>query len=310
MNSHPHTPSGFSSSSPTARVIDGLALYGHTPGPDEPEYRPMPEAADLDGIVKAMFGSLTAPLSDTALEPELPDVLWSLVDVLHRKADRVQRFLDENELRQRGSQEDQDGSEIRSVELERLIDRGRLLSDKRTAFEHMRDAAAERYELFTGSPWRPRTGSMVNHKNKTAAMVESRDFISAKRRSETEIMLPEGPKIAFAGGTEFNDTQAIWSALDAILAKHPKMVLMHGGNVRGAERIAACWAASRKVTDIAFKPAWKDKADKSAPFKRNDRMLEIMPIGVVVFPGNGITDNLADKARKLGIPLHDLRPKR
>ena len=32
-------------------------------------------------------------------------------------------------------------------------------------------------------------------------------------------------------------------------------------------------------------------------------MLETLPIGVVVFPGSGISLNLADKARKLGIPL-------
>jgi len=38
---------------------------------------------------------------------------------------------------------------------------------------------------------------------------------------------------------------------------------------------------------------------KAAPFKRND----VLPIGVMVFPGTGIQDNLADKARKLGIPV-------
>ena len=32
-------------------------------------------------------------------------------------------------------------------------------------------------------------------------------------------------------------------------------------------------------------------------------MLETLPIGVVVFPGSGISQNLADKARKLGIPV-------
>ena len=41
----------------------------------------------------------------------------------------------------------------------------------------------------------------------------------------------------------------------------------------------------------------------AAPFKRNDRMLEALPIGVVVFPGSGISANLADKAKKLGIPV-------
>jgi hypothetical protein len=36
-------------------------------------------------------------------------------------------------------------------------------------------------------------------------------------------------------------------------------------------------------------------------------MLDVLPIGLVVFPGSGITDNLADKAKKLGIPLYDFR---
>ena len=41
----------------------------------------------------------------------------------------------------------------------------------------------------------------------------------------------------------------------------------------------------------------------AAPFKRNDRMLEILPAGVIVFPGSGTTSNLADKAKKLRIPV-------
>lgn len=298
--------SGHAPVSATARVMDGLALYGHTPAYDDPEYRPMPEASELTGVVAALFDAVVSPFADTALEAETADVLWSLVDVLHRKTDRLQRFLDDNEGKQRASQEDQDGSEVRSVELERLIDKGRLLFDKRAAFEAMRDTAAERYEEVTGSAWRPRSGSMVNHKTMTAATVESRDYISAKRRMETEVLIPAGPKVAFAGGADYNDHDKIWSVLDGVLARHPGMVLLHGGNLRGAERIAACWAASRKVVDIAFKPQWKAQGDKSAPFKRNDRMLEVMPIGVVVFPGNGITENLADKATKLGIKV--LRP--
>jgi len=60
------------------------------------------------------------------------------------------------------------------------------------------------------------------------------------------------------------------------------------------------------VPQIAFKPEWS-KHRKAAPFRRNDAMLEVLPIGVVVFPGSGISDNLADKAKKLGIPLFDFR---
>lgn len=63
---------------------------------------------------------------------------------------------------------------------------------------------------------------------------------------------------------------------------------------------------TRGVTQIAFKPDWTPDG-KAAPSKRNDRMLDIVPTGVVVFPGSGITGNLADKARKLGIPVLDHR---
>ena len=137
-------------------------------------------------------------------------------------------------------------------------------------------------------------------------MIDSRDFIAARRRAETQVMLPPGPKVAFTGGLDFNDHRAIWDALDRVHAKHKGMVLLHGGSPKGAERIAACWAETRKVTQVAFKPDWTRHA-KAAPFKRNDQLLETLPIGVVVFSGSGISNNLADKARTLGIPLFDFR---
>ena len=84
------------------------------------------------------------------------------------------------------------------------------------------------------------------------------------------------------------------------------MVLLHGGGSTGAERIAACWADQRKVPNIPFKIDWSAYA-KAAPFKRNDTMLSVLPIGVLIFPSNSIQNNFADKARKLGIPLLDLR---
>ena len=218
----------------------------------------------------------------------------------------MERELDANEQAQRRSQKDQDGSEIRSVELERLLAEGTTLIECRNAFEVMRDQAAEHFETHTGSAWRPRAGSMVNHRALTSAVIDSRDFLQAKRRADTEVMLPPGPKVAFAGGYECNDHGAIWAALDRVHAKHPGMVLLHGGSPKGAERIAACWADTRKVPQVAFKPDFV-RHKNAAPFKRNDQLLDVLPIGVVVFPGSGISDNLADKARKLGIPLLDYR---
>ena len=289
-------------SSPTDHVLTELQLFGHRPFQDEPDPRPLPEANTITGAVADIFDALIATLRDTRLEPDLEDLLWSTVNLFHRAADRVQRQLDDNEDAQKRSQKEQDGSEIRSVELERLVAEGLTLIERRNSMELFRDLAADQFECHTGSPWRPRTGSMVNHRTLTAAMIDSRDFLAAKRRAETEPLLPAGPKIAFTGGLDFNDHHAIWGTLDKVRAKHPDMVLVHGGSPKGAERIAACWANNRKVPQIAFKPDWARYA-KAAPFKRNDQILDVLPIGLIVFPGSGISANLADKAKKLGIPV-------
>jgi hypothetical protein len=172
----------------------------------------------------------------------------------------------------------------------------------------MRDQAAEHYEQHTGSAWRPRNSSMVNHRHLTSAMIDSRDFIAARRRADTEVLLPAGPKIALTGGLDFNDHALIWDVLDKVRAKHPDMVLIHGKSPKGAELIAAKWADNRKVPQVGFAPNWTKHA-KAAPFRRNDAMLDVVPIGAIVFPGTGIQDNFADKARKLGINIYDFRNK-
>ncbi|ESX86592.1 MULTISPECIES: DUF2493 domain-containing protein [unclassified Mesorhizobium] len=290
--------------SPTDHILTELQLYGWRPFADEPDPRPLPGGDHAAGAVADIFDALIATLSDTRLEPDLDDLLWSVTNVFHRAVQRIERQLDDNEQAQRRLQREQDGSEIKAVELETLTAQGQTMIERRDAFELMRDQAADHYDQHTGSAWRPRTGSMVNHHHLTAALIDSRDFLTAKRRAETEIMLPAGPKIAFSGG-DTADHELIWAKLDQIRAKHPDMVLMHGGSPKGAEKIAARWADHRKVQQVAFKPDWSKHA-KAAPFKRNDQMLAVMPIGVIVFPGTGIQENLADKARKLGIPVYRL----
>src|SRR5947207_8644365 len=201
-------------SSPTDHVLSELQLYGYRPFQDEPDPRPLPQANAISGAVADIFDALITTLRDTRLEPDLEDLLWSAVNLFHRAADRVQRELDDNEDAQKHSQKEQDGSEIRSVELERLVAEGLTLVERRNSMELFRDLAADQFERHTGSSWRPRSGSMVNHRTLTSAMIDSRDFLAAKRRAETEVLLPAGPKIAFTGGLDFNDHDALWDTLD------------------------------------------------------------------------------------------------
>lgn len=292
----------------TAYLLQEMQLFGYRPFEDEPDPRPLPGARLAAGAIVDMFDALSSCLVETRIEPDLDDLAWNLVNLFHRAGERVERALDDNEQVQRQLQREQDGSEIRSVELERATQEGISLIERRDAMEFFREAAADQYRLQMRKAWAPRTGSRIQHRTRTASMIDSRDFLDARLRAKAAALLPAGTRIGFTGGADFGDHRAIWDVLDRTLARHPDMVLLHGATPTGAERAAACWADSRGVAQVAFRPDW-GRHGKAAPFKRNDRMLDAVPAGLIIFPGTGIQDNLADKARKLGIALWDFRPK-
>ena len=288
--------------SATGHLLDELSLYGYRPFSDEADPRPLPEDHLVSGAIADIFDALIATMLDTRLEPDLEDLCWSVTNVFHRAGNRIQRELDDNEDAQKRSQQEQDGSEVRSVELERLLREGLGLIERRNAMEFMREAAGDQFERHFRKSWTPHVGSLVNHRTLTASMVDSRDFLNAKRRSEIEPLLPAGTRIAFTSGPNYNDHTRIWAVLDKTLAKYHDMVLFHGGNPTGGEHIAVLWANARKITHYPFRPNW-DRFKKAAPFRRNDQMLEALPKALIACPGNGINANLVDKARKMGIKV-------
>ncbi len=290
----------------SAWLLQEMQLYGYRPFEDEPDERSLPDDRLAGGAIADMFDGLVGCLIDTRIEPDLDDLLWNLVNLFQRAAERVERELDRNEQEQRRLQREQDGSEVRSVELERATAEGITMIERRDTMEFFRDAAAEQYRIHVRKAWLPRSGSMVNRKALTSAVIDSRRQIDKRAWEDMRVLDPDGIRIAFSGGPNFNDHRLIYDTLDKTLAQHKAMILLHGATPTGAERIAASWARDRNVPQKPFKPDW-DKHQRAAPFKRNDRMLEDMPKGVIVFPGTGIQDNLADKARKLGIKVWDFR---
>lgn len=219
--------------SPSDHVLQELQLYGYRPFEDEPDPRPLPEGCVIAASMADIFDALVVALSNTRLKPDLEELLWGTVNLFHRAVARIERDLDANELAKQRLQREQDGSEVKSTELERLIALGQTLIERRNAFELMRDQAAEHFERHTHSTWRPRSGSVVNHRYLTAAMIDSRDFLAAKRHANTHALLPPGPKVAVTGGLDFNDHRLIWAKLDQVHGKHPDMVLLHGGSPKG-----------------------------------------------------------------------------
>ena len=93
--------------SPTAHLLAELQLFGHRPFEGEPDPRPLPEDHLVRAAVADTFDAFTTALQDTRLEPDLEDLLWGIVNVLHRATGRIERELDDNEQAQQRSHREQ-----------------------------------------------------------------------------------------------------------------------------------------------------------------------------------------------------------
>ncbi|MXY40395.1 MAG: DUF2493 domain-containing protein [Rhodospirillaceae bacterium] len=288
----------------TATVCDNAALFGATPERDEFDTRDIWDADDAIDAVSEAFRILAEGVGPdgTQLADERESLLWGFVNMLDSQTNRLDRAADRLMPELRDLQRAQDGTEIKSLELEMTTHRAQCLTDRRDAFETMRDEAAEAYRAETGNVWRPRRGSNVSQTGTlTSAAIDARDFARARQDRKTAAHLPQGTLVAIAGGKDVQDAGAVIAMLDRTRAKHADMVLVHGGGP-GVERIAARWAERNGVHQVVCKPDW-DRHGRAAPFRRNEELLNLLPKGVLAFPGSGITENLVDRARQLGIPV-------
>ena len=288
----------------TATVCENAALYGAAPERDEFDSREVWDRDDAIDAVSEAFRILAQGVGPdgTQLADERESLLWGFVNMLDSQTQRLDRAADRLMPDLRDLQRAQDGTEIKARELELVTDRAQNLTARRDAFEIMRDAAAEHYRSETGGMWRPRRGSHASQTGKlTSAAIDARDYQRARRDRRTEAHLPQGTLVAIAGGKDVQDPAAVIARLDKARAKYADLVLVHGGGP-GVEKIAARWAETNGVHQIVCKPDW-NRHGRAAPFRRNDELLNLLPKGVIAFPGSGITENLVDKARQLGIPV-------
>ena len=275
-----------------------------TPERDEFDTRELWDAADALDAVAESFRILAQGVGPDGfqLADERESLLWGFVNMLDGQVRRLDRAADRLMPELRDLQRAQDGTEIKSRELELTTDRAQNLTHRRDAFEQMRDAAAEQYRSETGDTWRPWRGSHASQTGKlTSAAIDARDFQRARKDRETTAHLPQGTLVAIAGGKDVADPAAVIAKLDQTRAKYADIVLVHGGGP-GVERIAARWAERNGVDQVVCKPDW-DRHGRAAPFRRNEELLQLLPKGVIAFPGSGITENLVDRARQLGIPV-------
>ena len=290
--------------SATAMICENAALFGATPERGEFDPREVWDRDEATAALSEAFRIIAEGIAPDGfqLADERESLLWGIVNAFDAQVRRLDRGVDKLSPELRDLQAAQDGSEVKSRELELVTDRAQNLGDRRDAFEQLRDTAAEHYRAETGDVWRPRRGSHTSQTGAlTSAAIDARDFQRARKDRETRAHLPEGTLVAITGGKEVRDPGAVFAHLDQTKAKYDDIVLVHGGGP-GVERIAAQWAERNAVHQVVCKPDWNAHG-RAAPFRRNDELLNLLPKGVIAFPGSGITDNLVDKAVKLGIPV-------
>jgi hypothetical protein len=274
----------------------------------------LPDGEAVEQTLGAIWSDLFALLPDTALEDDAEEIAWGLVNLFHRAAAKRGAQIDRATDEIRCLLASADGSEVHSTELERQVARAQAAEAAMVGLETLREAAASLYVNETGSSWRPAAGSRLNHgASMTSAVVEGRDFLRARRESIRRASMPEGTPVLFAGGrlsfASAEDAKAVanrvWETLDKVREHVVDLVLVHGGDTKGLDRIAAGWAERRKVAQVAF--ALDRRLGARAGFRRNEQMLSLSPRCLVAFAGNGVLERLVISAKEKGLHVVDRR---
>jgi hypothetical protein len=274
----------------------------------------LPDPDAVNHTLAATWSELFALFPETALEADGEEIAWGLVNLFHRAAAKRAAQIDRATDEIRCLLTSNDGSEVHSSQLEQEIERARAAELAMIGLEGMREAAALLYSRETGHGWRPAGTSRLSHgAGCTSAVVEGRDYLRARSQSRQRARMPEGTPVLFAGGrlsfASDEDAKAlatsVWDTLDKVRDRVADMILVHGGDSKGVDRLAAAWAERRKVPQVAF--GLDTRLGHRAGFKRNEQMLSLNPRFLVAFAGSGVLERLVIQAKEKGVTVVDRR---
>jgi hypothetical protein len=113
-------------------------------------------------------------------------------------------------------------------------------------------------------------------------------------------------RLLVTGSRTWHDVQTVEQALAVILDRHPEGVLLvHGACPRGADAIAAAYAARTPGYRTEAHPADWDRHGRAAGYRRNAEMIALGADGCAAFirgASPGSTDTVR-QARAAGIPV-------
>ncbi|HEX7930995.1 MAG TPA: DUF2493 domain-containing protein [Sphingomicrobium sp.] len=260
----------------------------------------MPDATQAQLAIELILTTVFDVLRDTRLESAAERIAWGIIFSFHRVADQWAAQADKATRDVQDLLGTADGSEIHSVELERVHDLLELLDEGADALACMRDHATEVFHAETGRPWSAPKATLVSSK-RTHAVIQGTDYLAARRQKRIGQHHPAGPLVAFSGGRQWSDFRPIWKALDEMKAIRPTMVLLTTAQDRGGDAIAEAWAARTKTPLVKLGLDIARWGAKRAGFVRNDQIARLQPADGIVAEGSGVQAQLVRVLRSTGI---------
>jgi hypothetical protein len=269
---------------------------------DDPNDRDMPEPFAAQAECGAMVAALFDLFAQTRLEPYAPDIAWGVVNSFHFVAGKIGRQEDALAQQLGELARTPDLSEVYATSLEEKQLRCRSLAEQRDAIECMRDYAAEMYRALSGWPWSPARGTRASSAS-LASQIAAQDFLRERALAARERHLPQGPIIVFSGPAIWADWKPLWERLDQIKARVPHMTLVTTGQRKGADAIAAAWAA-RPENSVPLVAYGLYGSGRKVAFNRNRKLVELQPVEALLCEGSGLQANLYQLLRKAKVPIH------
>lgn len=263
---------------------------------DMPE--PIAAQADCAGIIATIFDLFTG----TRLEPLSAEIAWGFVNSFHFVAGKLERREDALADEVGELVRTPDMSEVFTTSLEEKQLLCQSTAEQREAIECMRDYAAEMYRAMSGWPWSPARGTRASSAS-SASQIAAQDFLRQRTLQARERTLPQGPIVVFSGPALWHDWQLIWDRLDQIKARVPHMTLVTTAQRKGADAIAAAWAARPEIGVPVVAYGLYGSSRKTA-FTRNRKLVELKPVEAVLCEGSGLQANLYQLLRQGGVPIH------
>ena len=309
----------------TGYAAEQAAVFGATPPSDEPDPRDVWFVSAKELLEKSESATEIAPRAfqniaeaiDLIVDTATPDgyqmasrresVLYGIVNMFHYQLTETETQIAELEQNIQTTKKaysetiEDKGADVATEELEHKTRRYLDLAGMRDLWEIFRDFAGTAYYEKCRKAWQPTTGSHISETSDIASRIDSRDHQRAQKSLGNRKDIPDGTRVAVTGYKHGPDYTTIFATLDAVRAKYPDMVLLHGG-AKGVQQICAKWAENKDVPQVAFYPEYKHKNDRGAIPRRDREILKANPRGVIAFAGPDYKPTfLHREAVKLGI---------